>query len=223
MINLKKNRSKRKRNRLYTLCVLKNMELKPIPICPKYHVSQDGETVLNTKTGRTLHQGDQLKDGEPTGYKYVTLLFESGEYKCKRIAVHRLVLITYQGINPGKPWAKHKNGIKSDNRIDNLEWMTASEKIRHSFEVLGRVMPKGEENGNYGKKASKETKHKQSIAKLGKNHPKYKGIYIVDGKKFYSALECQQKTGVSQKTVIRRCKGPKNKNYSFLPDPNREL
>lgn len=199
------------------------MELKPIPICPKYHVSRDGETVLNTKTGRSLHIGDQLIDGKPTGYKYVTLLFENGEYECKRIAVHRLVLIAFRGINPLKPWTNHKNGIRSDNKLNNLEWMTVKENIRHSFEVLGRVMPKGKDSGNYGRKASKETKHKQSIAKLGRDHPKYKGIYIVNGERFYSALECQRSTGIHQKTVIRRCKSPKNKDYSFIPDPDRKF
>ncbi len=199
-------------------------ELKPYPPCPKYHISSDGKTVLNSKTGRSLHISEQTIKGKPTGYMYVTLLADQGlMYAYSRIAVHRLVLIAFQGINPDKPWANHKNGIRSDNRLENLEWTTISENIQHSFDKLGRTIPKGTENWNYGKKRSTETKNKQSLAKLGKKHPKYKGLYIVFGRKYYSALECERLTGICQITVIRRCRNPKNIDYSFIPDPNREF
>lgn len=199
------------------------VELKPYPPCPKYHVSSDGKKILNIKTGRILHIGEQTKNGKPTGYLYVTLFYDNEMCAWKRIAVHRIVLITFQGIDPSKPWANHKNGIRSDNRIDNLEWMTISQNIKHSYDVLGRTIPKGIGNWNYGKKRSAETKHKQSIAKLGKRHPKYKGLYIVFGRKYYSALECQRLTGICQITVIRRCRNTKFVDYSFIPDPNKEF
>lgn len=201
------------------------IELKPYPPCPKYHVSSDGEQILNTKTGRTLHIGEQVMSGKPTGYMYVTLLYDDEMYVWKRTAVHRLVLIAFKGVDPTKPWANHKNGIRSDNRIENLEWTTPAENSQHSFNVLGRMrtVPRGANHWQYGKKASTETKHKMSIKKLGKNHPKYKGLYIVFGRKYYSALECERLTGICQKTVIRRCHNPKNIDYSFIPDPNREF
>lgn len=34
--------------------------------------------------------------------------------------------------------ANHKNGVKTDNSVENLEWMTRSENVLHSFHVLGR-------------------------------------------------------------------------------------
>jgi hypothetical protein len=52
--------------------------------------------------------------------------------------VHRLVAIAFIGEQEGMQ-VNHKNGIKSDNRIENLEWVTPSQNIRHSINELGKA------------------------------------------------------------------------------------
>ena len=65
--------------------------------------------------------------------------------------IHRIVLLAFAG-KPPKPdmQCNHKNGIKNDNRLENLEWVTISENIQHSYDVIGRGHPNnsGERNGS---------------------------------------------------------------------------
>jgi hypothetical protein len=54
---------------------------------------------------------------------------------CKKYTVHRLVALAFIPNEKNKPLVNHKNGVKNDNRLSNLEWCTSSENRIHSIQM----------------------------------------------------------------------------------------
>lgn len=74
------------------------------------------------------------------GYLFVDM--RCGEKK-KQASIHQLVATAFIPNPENKPQVNHINGIKTDNRVENLEWATASENAKHTFDVLGRIPLRG--------------------------------------------------------------------------------
>jgi len=67
---------------------------------------------------------------EKAGYVTCALCING---KAKRFKIHRLIALSFIPNPTNKADINHKNGIKTDNRIENLEWCTSSENQRHAL------------------------------------------------------------------------------------------
>lgn len=134
-----------------------------------YQVSNRGR-VRNSKSGRIKRPGIQ-----GTGY-YQTML--SMQAVRTHPLVHRLVAETFIPNPENKPQINHKNGDKTDNRVENLEWCTMSENLYHRHRVLGQ--PGGR---------SKAV------------------VCLTTGESYPSAKAAAKALGVDQHSVLRICWG----------------
>ena len=96
-----------------------------------YEVSNSGR-VRRAKPGMRTEVGRILT---PRRNKRGYLIFDAkypGEKSVKKPLVHRCVAAMFLPPGPGQIQVNHKNGIKSDNRAENLEWCTPGENLLHA-------------------------------------------------------------------------------------------
>lgn len=158
--------------------------MRRIPNFSRYSVDEDGHIYSTNykNSGKTKELSPAVS---PDGYLKTMLLGDDGKYHS--VTVHLMVCTAFFGEKPKGMEINHKNGIKTDNRICNLEYCTRSVNLLHAFR-LGLEKPlRGESN---------------PCAKLTWDNVREIRAYVKSSnKRFYGRKELAKRFGVSESHI----------------------
>lgn len=118
-----------------------------------YEVSNFGDVrsvdrTLSHKRGYEAHYKSKPCKQSYNTSKYLCVSL-SKDNKQKFLAIHRLVAISFLGLHE-KLTVNHIDGNKENNRLENLEWISIEENLKHSWKsgLRDHLDTKGDLNGN---------------------------------------------------------------------------
>lgn len=159
---------------------------------PEYYVTDNGDVYSRNyrNTGRIKKMTPAKR---PDGYLRIVL-------KNKGYYIHRLVAEAFIPNPDNKLQVNHKNGNKTDNRVENLEWLSRSENVKHAYDVLHRRAP--------------------YLGKLGKKDPKARIVQQIDKNgnivaEYYGICEVERKLKISKSNISECCLGKRKTVRGF--------
>ena len=149
---------------------------KDVPFDSNYKVSNYGR-IFSKRTNKILK-------GELTEKGYIRVALTEH----KRYLVHCIVARTFIPNPENKPQVNHIDGNKQNNYVDNLEWCTQSENMRHALKTGLKIMPKG-----------KDVYNARVVYQYDKNNNLIK--------RWECMSTASQTLKISQRDIVRVCKG----------------
>ena len=141
---------------------------------------------------RTITRKGKILKIQKNKYKYCYVFLSKNGNK-KYSLVHRLVAIAFIPNPNNLPEVNHKNGIKSDNKLKNLEWISKSDNEKHAYLFLNKPRKSGNK-GKYGKENSKS----KIVLQINKETNE-----IIN--RFYGIGEAERITGISNQQISKCC------------------
>lgn len=111
------------------------------PELPGYRFSPEGRA-LSLMGSRPLIMKSSISSNG-----YVLMSFQKNGKKTRQL-LHRLIGQIFVHGHKDRLQINHKNGIKTDNRATNLEWVTPKQNIAHLRDVLGSEWASGQDHGS---------------------------------------------------------------------------
>lgn len=197
----------------------------------RYRISNKGRVkcVLRRNNAyNNYYKADYImKDFDFKGYRRIQLRTDDG--KTLTIGVHRLVALVFLPLVEGKTLVNHKDGNKSNNNVENLEWCTNQENIHHAINTgllktkNGFVLPRRE-------KLSSDVLRELQIKTLNKHRSQAnrrakelfsKRIEQLDLsgnhiKTWCGSREIERELGISHSQIIAVCKGKRKTSHGYI-------
>jgi len=127
---------------------------RPVPNIPRFEINC---------AGRVRHAGTKRERSTYDSNGYLLVRLENRKYR-----VHRLVALAFLPTDPTRPHVNHKDGVKTNNHVKNLEWVSHTENVRHAVSMgLTPAVRRGEE-ANLAKLTSGQVARIRSLRASGR-------------------------------------------------------